>query len=124
MTDELNVMIEEEQTLNVKLENDSINTGTSNYEELSNKPKINNVELSGNKSLSDLGIDIPTVPTNVSAFTNDAGYLTEHQDISGKEDKTNKVTSISSQSTDTEYPSALAVYTLFNSITDADNISY
>ena len=31
-------------------------------------------------------IDIPTVPTNVSAFTNDAGYLTEHQDISGKQD--------------------------------------
>lgn len=28
--------------------------------------------------------DIPTVPTNVSAFTNDVGYLTEHQDISGK----------------------------------------
>lgn len=31
---------------------------------------------------------IPTVPTNVSAFTNDAGYLTSHQDISGKADKT------------------------------------
>jgi hypothetical protein len=30
---------------------------------------------------------IPVVPTNVSAFNNDAGYLTEHQDISGKEDK-------------------------------------
>ena len=26
--------------------------------------------------------DIPVVPTNVSAFTNDAGYLTQHQDIS------------------------------------------
>lgn len=26
--------------------------------------------------------EIPTVPTNVSEFTNDAGYLTEHQDIS------------------------------------------
>lgn len=26
---------------------------------------------------------IPTVPTNVSAFTNDAGYLSSHQDISG-----------------------------------------
>lgn len=26
-------------------------------------------------------------PTNVSAFTNDAGYLTQHQDISGKVDK-------------------------------------
>lgn len=30
---------------------------------------------------------IPTVPTKVSAFTNDAGYLTKHQDISGKLDK-------------------------------------
>lgn len=30
--------------------------GTSDYSDLSNKPKINNVELSGNKSLSDLGI--------------------------------------------------------------------
>lgn len=29
---------------------------------------------------------IPEVPTNVSAFTNDAGYLTSHQDISGKQD--------------------------------------
>lgn len=29
---------------------------------------------------------IPVVPTNVSAFTNDAGYLTQHQDISGKLD--------------------------------------
>lgn len=29
------------------------------------------------------------VPTNVSAFTNDAGYLTEHQDISGKADASN-----------------------------------
>lgn len=27
---------------------------------------------------------VPTVPSNVSAFTNDAGYLTTHQDISGK----------------------------------------
>lgn len=26
---------------------------------------------------------IPTVPTNVSAFTNDAGYLTSHQSLSG-----------------------------------------
>lgn len=108
--------------------------GTSNYNDLSNKPKINNVELNGNKSLNDLGIQpkgnylisetdptvpsyvknisqanitswnnksdfsgnyndltnkptIPTVPTNVSAFTNDVGYLTQHQDISKKQDK-------------------------------------
>ena len=37
-------------------------------------------------------------------------YLTEHQDISGKEDNSNKVTSLDSFSTDTEYPSAKAVY--------------
>lgn len=108
--------------------------GTYDYNELDNKPKINNVELNGNKSLNDLGIQpvgnylteetdptvpshvknitqanitswnnksdfsgnyndltnkptIPVVPTNVSAFTNDVGYLTQHQDISGKANK-------------------------------------
>lgn len=30
--------------------------------------------------------DLTGVPTKVSEFTNDAGYLTEHQDISGKQD--------------------------------------
>lgn len=30
--------------------------GTSDYDDLNNKPSINNVELSGNKALSDLGI--------------------------------------------------------------------
>lgn len=30
--------------------------------------------------------EIPTIPSNVSAFENDAGYLTEHQDISDKVD--------------------------------------
>lgn len=30
--------------------------GSSSYSDLSNKPKINNVTLSDNKSLSDLGI--------------------------------------------------------------------
>lgn len=53
--------------------------GTSNYNDLSNKPKINNVELSGNKSLNDLGIQPkgnyltsetdPTVPTYVKNIT-------------------------------------------------------
>jgi hypothetical protein len=31
-------------------------------------------------------IVIPEIPTKVSAFENDANYLTEHQDISGKQD--------------------------------------
>ena len=38
-------------------------------------------------------IVIPTVPTNVSAFTNDAGYLTS-QDISGKQDVINDLETI------------------------------
>lgn len=45
-------------------------------------------------------------------------------DISGKEDTINKVTAITSNSTDTEYPSAKAVYTLFNSIVNANEVSY
>ena len=43
-------------------------------------------------------------------------YLTEHQDISGKENTSNKVTSLSSSSTDTEYPSAKCVYDLVGDI--------
>lgn len=33
--------------------------GTSDYSDLSNKPKINNVELNGNKSWADLGLSNP-----------------------------------------------------------------
>lgn len=41
------------------------------------KTEVNaSLETKANKS------EIPTVPTNVSAFTNDAGYLTEHQSLS------------------------------------------
>lgn len=65
---------------------------SGNYNDLTNKPTI------------------PTVPTNISSFTNDVGYLTEHQDITGKEDKTNKTTTINNESTNTQYPSAKAVY--------------
>ena len=52
---------------------------TTNYNDLENKPSINGVELSGNKTTSQLGINIPTVNdatltiqkngTNVQTFT-------------------------------------------------------
>ncbi len=51
--------------------------GSTDYEELENKPKINNVELFGNKSTSDLGINIPTA---VSELDNDSGFLTSESD--------------------------------------------
>ena len=38
------------------------------------------------KALNDLHDSIPTVPTNVSEFTNDAGYITQN-DIANKQDK-------------------------------------
>ena len=41
-------------------------------------------------------VSVPTVPTKVSAFTNDAGYLTEHQDISGLAVK-NETVSVNAQ---------------------------
>lgn len=57
-------------TVHVTAEEKAAWNGKSNfsgsYNDLSDKPTI------------------PTVPSKVSAFTNDAGYLTQHQDISGK----------------------------------------
>ena len=45
-----------------------------------------------------------------------AGFLTSHQDISGKQDTSNLVTSISSFSTDAQYPSAKCVYDIVGDI--------
>ena len=51
--------------------------GTSDYSDLTNKPQINSVTLSGNKSLADLGIaaasDIPTVPSAYTSTPADLG---------------------------------------------------
>lgn len=44
--------------------------GTSDYDELENKPQINNVTLTGNKSLSDLGINIPARPETITIINN------------------------------------------------------
>ena len=38
--------------------------------------------------------------------------------VTGKEDKSNKVTSISAQSTDTQYPSAKCIYDLIGGLDD------
>lgn len=79
---------------------------SGSYNDLTDKPDL----FSGDYEDLENKPTIPTVPTNVSAFNNDAGYLTEHQDISNKEDKTNKIISITSNSSDTDYPSAKAVF--------------
>ncbi len=43
-------------------------TGTFNYESLQNKPRIENVELQGNKSLEDLGLSEVTNQQILSLF--------------------------------------------------------
>lgn len=57
--------------------NGSGGSGSSDYNDLSNKPQIAGVTLSGNKSLADLGIaaasDIPTVPSAYTSTPADLG---------------------------------------------------
>ena len=52
----------------------------------------------------------------INAFIEGKGYLTQHQDISGKENTSNKVTSISSASTNNQYPTAKCVYDIVGNI--------
>ena len=104
-------VIDSQHKLSADLVDDTNTTNkffSGNYNDLTNKPTI------------------PTVPTNVSAFTNDAGYLTSHQDISGKENTSNKVasaTGLSNQSTDTQYPSAKCVYDYIQSL-NGNGVAY
>lgn len=59
-------------------------SGSTDYEDLSNKPSINGVELNGNKSAASLGLATPAdIPTKTSELTNDSGFLTEHQSLDG-----------------------------------------
>lgn len=102
--------------------------------DITGKPTFATVATSG--SYNDLSNKpaIPTVPTNVSAFTNDAGYLTSAVTsfngntgavtytapvtsvngktgaVTGLQTTSNLVTSVSSASTNAQYPSAKLFY--------------
>lgn len=60
---------------------------------------------------------IPTVPTNVSAFANDAGYLTEHQSLEGLATETYVNTQIAAIPT----PDVSGQISTHNTATDAHN---
>lgn len=116
-----------------------------NYSDVVGKPKINDVELSGNKTLAELGIqpkgdyalktDIPTVPTKLSQFTNDSGYITDSaltpyakaNNVYTKGEVDNKVSEISTAKKDTITQSkATATYTVSGFITNVmvvENVS-
>ena len=70
--------------------------GVSDYTELSNKPKINNVELIGNKTTSDLGIVIPDISTKQDKITT-TNKLSS--DLVDDTDKTNKFVTASDKTT-------------------------
>lgn len=55
--------------------------------------------------------EIPTVPTNVSAFNNDAGYLTQHQSLSAYSTTQEMNTAISQATSGKVDTSAYAAYT-------------
>lgn len=62
------------------------------------------------------GITMNGVSKGTSGVVDLGTVITSHQDITGKEDTSNKVTSLSSNSTDTQYPSAKCVYDLVGNI--------
>lgn len=65
---------------------DSLNladTALQEHQDISGKANTSYVD----EEIARVEDEIPTVPTNVSAFTNDAGYLTEHQDVSNLQTK-------------------------------------
>lgn len=71
-----------------KWENSNVGGGTGDYTDLTNKPSINNVTLSGNKTTSDLGISYndlsnkPTIPSTADCYktTDDIGTTIEDGD--------------------------------------------
>lgn len=64
----------------------------SGVAQILNKPTIPAAQVNSDWNASSGVAQILNKPTNVSAFNNDAGYLTQHQDISGKQDKMSIVT--------------------------------
>lgn len=88
-----------------ELKSSNPSVGGNDYEKATNKPSINGVTLSGNKTLDELGIqskgnyaNSDSIPTKVSQLENDSGYLKEHQslaDVNAKiESNTSAITKV------------------------------
>lgn len=100
--------------------NDFTATLKSKLDGIASKAQVNVIEsvaVNGTDlSITGKKVDI-SIPTDTGDLTNNAGFITSAT-ISGKEDSANKVTSITSASTDVQYPSAKAVYTGLNGKVD------
>ena len=82
-------------------------TFDGNYNNLTNKPTI------------------PTIPTNISAFNNDVGYLTQHQSLSNYVQKSSTTGLIKNDGTvdTTQYLSSSAITGMLTSSDIADNLT-
>jgi hypothetical protein len=81
--------------------------------DISNYYTKSEVDTAVNAKYTKPGSGIPKTDLDSSVQTSLGkadSAIQSHQDISGKEDKINKVTVISSSSTDTEYASAKSIY--------------
>lgn len=72
-----------EQAASGQVQADWTETDETSKAFILNKPTLSTVATSGNYSDLNGKPTIPTVPTKVSAFENDKGYLTEHQSLAG-----------------------------------------
>ena len=120
------------------------NTGVSNYADLSNKPQINNVELVGNKSLSDIGVqqtvisetepiddsieiwinpsgDSVTVPTKTSDLTNDSGFITNSVNDLTNYTKTSDLSSVATSGSYNDLSNKPTVPTKTSDLTNDSN---
>lgn len=54
---------------------------SGSYNDLSNKPNLHAVATSGDYNVLENTPAIPTIPSNISSFNNDAGYLTDRKSV-------------------------------------------
>jgi hypothetical protein len=71
--------------------------------------------------------DVDDIPTKTSALANDGDgsnpFITQHQDISGKEDKSNKVSKWSTTPTNNNFPSEKLVKDSLNNKADSSSLA-
>ena len=115
----LNTELKKKEDVSNKTTVVSVNSTDNEYPTAKAVHSITSTKLDKSDAFSKNYNDLtnkPTIPTKTSDLINDSNFITGHQDISGKENTSNKVTTISSSSDNTQYPGAKAVVDYIDSI--------